>query len=139
MNDSITNMRADPPSRRRNGSIPRLRRPRAEEEWVGGASEGTSAAPGVLRHRWSVGTCPAEEASGPAGRLHLSISASSLDAGRNTSESSRACSCWPPCLLLWKRPRRPIWVGWSGSAGRGPWSPGSGRCRAGCRLASGAS
>lgn len=66
---------------------------------------------------------------------HQSISALNLDVGRNTSESSRACSCWPACLLLWKRPRRPILEGWSGSAGRATWSPGWGRSRAGCRLA----
>lgn len=97
--------------------------------------------PGVHRPRrrqWLVGIC-ASEASRARGRVRLSTSAWSPGAGRSTSGSSRACSCWPTCLLLWKRPRRPRWAGWSGSAGRGTWSPGWGRCRAGCRPASGAS
>lgn len=68
-----------------------------------------------------------------------SISALSLDVGRNTSESSRACSCWPACLLLWMRPTRPRLGGCSESAGTGTWSPGWARSRAGYRLASAAS
>lgn len=64
-----------------------------------------------------------------------SIFASSPDVGRSTSENSRACSCWPACLLLWKRPRRPRSEGWSGSAGTETLSPGWGRSRARCRLA----
>lgn len=81
-----------------------------------------------------VGNCMAEirERGGPP---RQSISASSPDVGRSTSESSRACSCWPACLLLWKRPRRPRSEGWSGSAGTETWSPGWGRSRARCRLA----
>lgn len=68
-----------------------------------------------------------------------SISALNLDVGRNTSESSPPCSCWPSCLLLWKRPRRPRLEGWSGSAGTGTWSPVWGRSRAGWCLALAAS
>lgn len=63
-----------------------------------------------------------------------SISALNLDVETSTSESSRACSCWLACLLLWKRPRRPRSEGWSGSAGIGTWSPGWGHSRAGCYL-----
>jgi len=100
-----------------------------------------------LQHRVSaltqivgyVGSCTAEIRRPPDSSLtflsHQSISALHLDVGRNTNGSSRACSCWPACLLLWMWPRRPISEGWSGSAGRGTWSPASGRSRAGCRLA----
>lgn len=82
----------------------------------------------------------AHNSSNPPPPLPLqSISALNLDVGRNTSESSRPCSCWPACLLLWKRPRRPKSEGWLGSAVIGTWSPGWGRSRAGWRLASAAS
>lgn len=132
MNESITNMRVPLHSHTLKWLVPFVSSHRGMAAFLSfgrGAAEGffflsSSALTQIVGY---VGNCMAEIRRPPDSSLTFlppqSISALNLGVGRNTSESSRACSCWPACLLLWKRQTRPISEGWSGSAGRGTWRP----------------